>query len=70
MRYVVQFNLINSKSLGLEEILLRSIEILNYRLVDIELYPKIDYTQFFLSIKHKFWARKRNVLMRPEHMLL
>ena len=48
----VQSNPVNSKSLGLE-VLFRFINSSNYN----------NYFQFF-SVKHKFWARKRNISRR------
>ena len=66
----IQWNLLNSKSSGLV-VSFRTISILNYREVDIEIYKPLS----FFSIKHKFWARtemfKGDVsFMHPKHMLL
>ena len=57
---MVQSNLVNSKSSGLE-VLFRSIENSKCREEDIKIY---DPNKVIFLIKHKFWARKRNVSMR------
>ena len=60
---LIQSNLIHSKSSGLE-VLFRIISSSNYREEDIKYITlKNDYHYYF-SIKHKFWAHKRNISRR------
>ena len=60
---IIQSNLVNWKSSGLE-VLFRIITSLNYKEVDKNMKnPNMIFISFF-PIKHKFWARKRNVSKR------
>ena len=65
-KYDVQSNIINSKSSGLE-ILFGIIRRSNYWEIDLKIYncPKMIIISFF-SIKHMFWACKRNVSLRTK----
>ena len=55
---VLQSNLVNF------EILETGDFISNYREVDIKIYNPKKWLSSAFSVKYKFWARKRNVLMR------
>ena len=72
----VKQNLLNSKSSVLGFISSYRCCSLNYREVDIQIYnPRNDHNQGYFSIKHKIWARKRNVsedvaFTQPKHVFI